>query len=239
MVCRAHDDPFSFLMMLGGAPPLFTERYRPGTRLLFFRVSSSLQRLPSSRFRSSAACSGFSFTYDKGLSRMIWQCFRCSHCHVPSIPQLSARLFQCRLSTSRRGAREIRPRHSLSRAQHRTAPYIYTRTHFNTSPPLPDSFPFEFFSAAFVFPSLFVYFSNTIFVSRFTGLSLFLSVWLSLSNPFTVSLYFYLYLFLSLFPPLSPSLSVSLSLSLSPTGRKPHRPPFSPAPFLLLVRMVN
>lgn len=56
---------------------------------------------------------------------------------------------------------------------------------------------------------------------------------------FTVSLYFYLYLFLSLFPPLSPSLSVSLSLSLSPTGRKPHRPPFSPAPFLLLVRMVN
>lgn len=219
MVCRAHDDPFSFLMMLGGAPPLFTERYRPGTRLLFFRVSSSLQRLPSSRFRSSAACSGFSFTYDKGLSRMIWQCFRCSHCHVPSIPQLSARLFQCRLSTSRQGAREIRPRHSLSRAQHRTAPYIYTRTHFNTSPPLPDSFPFEFFSAAFVFPSLFVYFSNTIFVSRFTGLSLFLSVWLSLSNPFhCLTLFLSLSLSLSLSPFIT--LTICLSLSLSLTDRQ-------------------
>lgn len=108
------------------------------------------------------------------------------------------------LSTSRRGTREIRPRHSLSRAQHRTAPYIYTRTHFNTSLPLPDSFPSEiFFSllpyspcylSIFLTPSLFLY---------FTGLSLFLSVAFPCRIPFhCLTLPFYL-------TPISPSISLS------------------------------
>jgi len=49
------------------------------------------------RFSSPATCSRFSFRYDEELSTMIWQCFRCSHCHVPSIPRLSTPRFQSRL----------------------------------------------------------------------------------------------------------------------------------------------
>ena len=56
---------------------------------------------------------------------------------------------------------------------------------------------------------------------------------LSLSHSISISISF------SLSFPLYHPHYLSLSLSLSPTGRKPHRPPFSPAPFLLLVRMVN
>lgn len=145
------------------------------------------------------------------------------------------------LSTSRRGAREIRPRHSLSRAPHRTAPYIYTEhtsTHLHPSrtaflPNLSLLLPYSprYLSISLA-PSLF---------PRFTGLSLFLSVAFPRRIPFTPSsclpIPLYLSLSLSLFPTIS--LSIYLSLSLSPTGRKPRRPPFSPVPFLLLVRMVN
>lgn len=94
------------------------------------------------------------------------------------------------LSTSRRGTREIRPRHSLSRAQHRTAPYIYTRTHFNTSLPLPDSFPSEIFFRCSRIPLVTCLFSShhlcfsILPVSRCFSRLPFL-----VESPFTASLY--------------------------------------------------
>ena len=103
------------------------------------------------------------------------------------------------LPTSRRDTREIRPRHSLSRAQHRTAPYT---EHYlsNTSSTdrsvsilnyIPRSFP--------------VYLSA-------------LSILVHLSVcplPLSISISLYLCLLVSLSPSLPPSLSLSLSLSLS------------------------
>ena len=140
------------------------------------------------------------------------------------------------LTFPRHGEVHAKSDHAILSLEHSTAlHHIYTQEHTSTHlHPSRTAFLPKSFSAAPVFPSLLCLFLShhlcfpILPVSRCFCRLPFLVESLSLSHsPFLPRS-------ISISTPLSPS----LSLSLSPTGRKPHRPPFSPAPFLLLVRMV-
>lgn len=127
---------------------------------------------------------------------------------------------------------------SLSSTAPHCTIYIHKNTLQHISTP-PGELSFRIFLCCFRIPlviCLFLYHHLCFPIYRSLVVSLniaFLVKSFSLSHSISISFSF------SLSFPLYHPHYLSLSLSLSPTGRKPHRPPFSPAPFLLLVRMVN